>query len=188
MNTTACLPTQETTQDMAPAAPWRAVFSKRFGHWVIHHHQFCERGETSTLFTIHTSLNEKRDAAVAAMVVVDAVNRLEPNRAEIEQLHARLTCCCGDDVMHSPWAGHSPVSMYDHALDNANTRIAELETLLAQWVRQAEDNSGEAQRAALKIEGLETLLKDSPARPCVHFPKADDLCLVCNPHKQAFRR
>ncbi|WP_316397320.1 hypothetical protein [Bradyrhizobium sp. 33ap4] len=26
-------------------------------------------------------------------------------------------------------------------------------------------------------------LRKLPPRPCTHFPKADDVCLVCNPHK-----
>lgn len=68
---------QQDTQDIVPARPWKTVFNKRFGQWVIHHHMWCERGETSTLFTIHTTLNDEKDAAVAAFVVA-AVNAYKP--------------------------------------------------------------------------------------------------------------
>ena len=40
-------------------------------------------------------------------------------RLEIEQCHAKSTCCCGDYMkQHSTHSGHNPVSMYDHALFN----------------------------------------------------------------------
>ena len=41
----------------------------------------------------------------------------------------------------------------------AAERIEALEADLAQWVRQAEDNSGGWQRACLRIEALETALR-----------------------------
>jgi hypothetical protein len=38
---------------------------------------------------------------------------------EIEQCHAKSTCCCGDYMKHhSTYSGHNPVSMYDNALFN----------------------------------------------------------------------
>ena len=39
-------------------------------------------------------------------------------------------------------------------------------------------------RAALREYGERWLAHNLPAapRPCVHFPQADDVCLVCNPH------
>lgn len=40
-------------------------------------------------------------------------------RLEIEQCHAKSTCCCGDYMKHhSTYSGHNPVSMYDNALFN----------------------------------------------------------------------
>lgn len=52
-------------------------------------------------------------------------------RAELEQCHAKSTCCCGDYVKdHGMGSGHSPVSMYDHALDNANNEIKRLREAL----------------------------------------------------------
>ena len=50
-------------------------------------------------------------------------------QAELEQCHAKSTCCCGDYVKdHGMGSGHSPVSMYDYALDNANAEIERLKT------------------------------------------------------------
>lgn len=77
MSSTGSIKTQETQTDMVPSRPWKTVYNKRFGHWVIHHHVWCERGETSTLLTIHTTLNDEKDAAVAAFVVA-AVNAYQP--------------------------------------------------------------------------------------------------------------
>lgn len=54
--------------------------------------------------------------------------QLRDDKALIEQLHAKTTCCCGDAADHSAMgAGHSPVSMYDYALMNAEHRIGLLE-------------------------------------------------------------
>lgn len=35
----------------------------------------------------------------------------------IDELQAKVTCMCGESVDHSPWAGHSPVSMFDYAVE-----------------------------------------------------------------------
>ncbi len=43
-------------------------------------------------------------------------------KLEIEQCHAKSTCCCGDYMKHhSTHSGHNPVSMYDSALFNIET-------------------------------------------------------------------
>ena len=43
-------------------------------------------------------------------------------RLEIEQCHAKSTCCCGDYIKHhSTHSGHNPVSMYDSDLFNVET-------------------------------------------------------------------
>ena len=49
-----------------------------------------------------------------------------------EQLHARLTCMCGSWVdQHGLGDGHSPVSMYDHALDKVTEERDEKDKELA---------------------------------------------------------
>ncbi len=49
--------------------------------------------------------------------------RVETARLEVEQCHAKSTCCCGDYMkQHTGYDGHSPVAMYDYALDGAVTR------------------------------------------------------------------
>jgi hypothetical protein len=49
----------------------------------------------------------------------------------VEQLQAKLHCMCGSPVEgHGMGDGHSPVSMYDYALERAHARIAELEAAL----------------------------------------------------------
>lgn len=45
------------------------------------------------------------------------LGEIERLREHVEELHAKMTCMCGDSVDHSPWAGHSPVSMFDHAVE-----------------------------------------------------------------------
>jgi hypothetical protein len=45
-------------------------------------------------------------------------------------------------------------------MTEAAARIEALEADLAQWVRQAEDNSGGWQRACLRIEALEAALRE----------------------------
>jgi len=49
-------------------------------------------------------------------------------REHVDQLQAKMTCMCGDSVDHSPWAGHSPVSMFDYAVEQEVTRRAAITT------------------------------------------------------------
>lgn len=49
----------------------------------------------------------------------------------VEHLQAKLTCMCGSPVAeHGMGGGHSPVSMYDYALEKAEECAAELEAVL----------------------------------------------------------
>lgn len=49
----------------------------------------------------------------------------------VEQLHAKNTCMCGGDIdKHGYDDGHSPVSMYDYALDNAEKNLRRLQSNL----------------------------------------------------------
>lgn len=76
---------------------------------------------------------------------------------EIEQCHAKSTCCCGDYIkQHSTCAGHTPVAMYDYALDIAEAQKVELVVTLKQ-ITQAIDRtttSGEIRREHDKIKQL----------------------------------
>jgi ubiquinone biosynthesis protein UbiJ len=71
--------------------------------------------------------------AIRATIGVVPVDKVLPVRERMEQLEARLTCMCGSDMNHSVWEGHSPLSMYDYALSQAeeeNERLkAEVERL-----------------------------------------------------------
>ena len=79
-------------------------------------------------------LAEHLDKTVS--VAADAITRAEAAEAErdrfkleVEQCHAKSTCCCGDYMkQHSDYSGHSPVSMYDYVLDGAETRAHAAET------------------------------------------------------------
>ena len=52
----------------------------------------------------------------------EARREIEALQSEVEQCHAKSTCCCGSYVNeHGIGDGHSPVSMYDYALSNAES-------------------------------------------------------------------
>ena len=55
--------------------------------------------------------------AIIARLEADARAENEALRKHVEQLQAKLHCMCGSEVNHSAYEGHSPVSMYDYALD-----------------------------------------------------------------------
>lgn len=48
----------------------------------------------------------------------------------VQQLYDKMTCMCGSYMDHSAWEGHTPVSMYDYALDQANEEIRVLRELV----------------------------------------------------------
>ena len=61
-----------------------------------------------------------------------AVAEVECLKAEVEQCHAKATCCCGDYVKyHSVSTGHTPLSMYDYDLQNMGERAVAAEAALA---------------------------------------------------------
>ena len=73
-------------------------------------------------------------ACRAAIAAVEALReRVETARLEVEQCHAKSTCCCGDYMkQHTGYDGHSPVAMYDYALDGAVTRAEAAEALVVE--------------------------------------------------------
>ena len=71
---------------------------------------------------------------LALIAAVEALRaRVETARLEVEQCHAKSTCCCGDYMkQHTGYDGHSPVAMYDYALDGAVTRAEAAEARVAE--------------------------------------------------------
>jgi len=62
-----------------------------------------------------------------AILVNEAADAVERQAKHIDELQAKLHCMCGSPVDHSPWEGHSPVSMFDHAVEQeVQRRIAVL--------------------------------------------------------------
>lgn len=78
--------------------------------------------------------------AIRAAIGVVPVEKVLPVKEQIEQLQAKLTCMCGDHADHSSMgAGHSPVSMYDHALDRAEEENVQLKARVAGLERRLEE-------------------------------------------------
>jgi hypothetical protein len=70
---------------------------------------------------------------------IDEAEKRGRLQAELEQCHAKSTCCCGDYVKdHGMGSGHAPVSMYDYAIDNANAEVERLRAVLLNIQAQAE--------------------------------------------------
>lgn len=55
--------------------------------------------------------------ASAPTLISEMADALEAAKRHIDELQAKMTCMCGDYIDHSPWSGHSPVSMFDHAVE-----------------------------------------------------------------------
>jgi hypothetical protein len=49
-------------------APWKATWNNKLGRWSIHHMQWCERGDTSIIATVLTSLDAEADKANARVI------------------------------------------------------------------------------------------------------------------------
>lgn len=78
---------------------------------------------------IYAWIGENVGRLLATIAERDA--RVRELEAEVEECHAKATCCCGDYMKThaSPiGCGHSPVSMYDYALDNALEELAALKS------------------------------------------------------------
>lgn len=56
-------------------------------------------------------------AAFSVLAALQRGDEIERLREHISQLQAKLHCMCGSPIDHSPWEGHSPVSMFDHAVE-----------------------------------------------------------------------
>lgn len=62
----------------------------------------------------------------------------EQQAKHVEELHAKMTCMCGDPVDHSPWSGHSPISMFDYAVEQeVERRLAGQRPMVAEEQTEA---------------------------------------------------
>lgn len=75
------------------------------------------------------------ETGITAFDAVTALRTLlERNVAlkrERDQLLDKLHCMCGSPIDHSAWEGHTPVSVYDHSLDQERSRAEAAEARLA---------------------------------------------------------
>lgn len=100
----------------------------------------------------------------AADALADLRKQRDDAKAHIEQVHAKYTCMCGSLVdEHGIGSGHSPVSMYDYALDQAETRAASLEAQLAEAQRLLELSAGQLYTIQNERERLEAQLEEARA-------------------------
>ncbi len=85
------------------------------------------RARVAELEDAYTDSEEQREYDAKATEA-----QVETARLEVEQCHAKSTCCCGAYMkQHTGYDGHSPVAMYDYALDKAETRAKDAEECLA---------------------------------------------------------
>ena len=130
--------------------------------FLLNHIQALEKtyqGELASLILCHWQRSNKQtdgyNARIAALE--DEVARL---RKEGEQHHAKATCMCGSYVKeHGIGDGHSPVSMYDHEMDQLRADVEHLTTQVNLWKAEefaardrAENAEAEADRLRLMPE------------------------------------
>ena len=91
------------------------------------------------------------DDALYYSQIIDCIVKAE---AEVQQCHAKATCCCGDYVKgHDAGHGHTPVSMYDYALDNAEADNARLVKAIAE--RNGEKLAAQTCAQSLALEKID---------------------------------
>jgi len=104
---------------------------------------------------IATALRTEHAARVAAERQRDAKAVL------VEQLYAKLTCMCGDYIEHhNTGSGHSPVAMYDYALDQAETRAEAAEAQVSGLLKDAAIERAEAEINRLGIRVPDITARD----------------------------
>lgn len=76
----------------------------------------------------HAQAEYQEHVATFPKKEAELVNRIEKLQSELDTANALVHCVCGTRVDgHGIGDGHSPVSSYHHAHDQATARIAELE-------------------------------------------------------------
>lgn len=99
-------------------------------------------------------------------IILAAINALGTCSTHIEELQAKMTCMCGETMDHSPWIGHSPVSMFDHAVEQEVSRRLAAERKRCADIARTVSEEGDLYPAISKEEeqgrqaaGLEILEK-----------------------------
>src|SRR5258708_38847436 len=88
------------------------------------------------------------------------LRQLDAARAEIEQHHAHSTCCCGNYMTeHGLGDGHSPVSMYDYALDQTQSQHQTARWQIGQQIKVISSESERADRFTERAERAEAALQ-----------------------------
>ena len=83
---------------------------------------FHQAGPSSTAADNREVQADLRRIATELETAPETAAERDRLRLEIEQCHAKSTCCCGDYIKHhSTHSGHNPVSMYDSDLFNVET-------------------------------------------------------------------
>ena len=113
-----------------------------------------DQREPPTPDDIEGTMEDLRSPINAFLALADLVPRLpeikqqarlitERDQAlrELEQCHAKATCMCGDYIHgHGAWSGHSAVSMYDCALDEAITERDKARARVDQLEKESKDD------------------------------------------------
>lgn len=78
-----------------------------------------------------TTLAMARSMADLFPLIGQLIARIDAAEGEIETFRSLDTCMCGGSMDHSPWEGHTPVSMYHYERDQLLKENARLTACLA---------------------------------------------------------
>jgi len=130
----------------ATEGPWREAKIDDRGRAPI----WTASGDFVSIYANAAFIAAAREAVPA---LLDEVARL---RAEIEQHHAKSICCCGNYVTeHGLGDGHSPVSMYDYALEQAEGALETARRQIGQQIKVISSESERADRNTIRAEAAE---------------------------------
>lgn len=110
--------TDQPSSTVAPTpGPWREGVSGNFRIYGPGN-MGRQSGPIAEAWPINNADIQRANCRLIAAAPETAAER-DRLQLEIEQCHAKSTCCCGDYMkQHSTYSGHSPISMYDNALSN----------------------------------------------------------------------
>lgn len=137
---------------------------------------FCdipiEAADLAALLRVQSTTDIADLEALERIVQARINHALAKARARIEQLNAKYTCMCGLPVdEHTIGDGHSPVPMYDYALEQAEQRAesaererdefrAEVERVARAWADVC-DEELECERSTVSMLSAIRALKDA---------------------------
>ncbi len=105
--------------------------------------------------------NDAQFIAASRAAVPDLLDEIDRLEAEIEQHHAKSTCCCGNYMTeHGLGDGHSPVSMYDYALDQTQSQLETARWQIGQQIKVISSESDRADRSMERAERAEAALRE----------------------------